>query len=130
MALDNVSAQFPRRRRVKQWMKRVASWKRWGELGVAVAVAALALGLVANARTSDANKHNATEAKTRAQQVAVETQARTQQLQDAFCGTTTSPGLLPTILKAHVTPETSQLGFQILVGARHAAQILQCPGAH
>lgn len=110
MTRDPVAAQFPIRTRIRWWTKRVVAWKRWIQLFGMTAVASLAIGLVAINNSGHEQK------------------ARTQQLQDAFCGTPKIPGLLPTILEAQTTPTTSQLGRQILAGARHAAEIVHCPG--
>lgn len=58
-----------------------------------------------------------------------ETRSRLHQLQDAFCGTGTTPGLLPSILSAPI-PKTNvpRWELHVMIGANHAAQIVRCPG--
>jgi hypothetical protein len=71
---------------------------------IAASAAGIALGAVANTRTSDESKR------------------RTQQLQDVICGVYVPIGNEP------VTSRTSQLGRTIVLATRHGALEIHCPG--
>lgn len=72
--------------------------------------------------TARISQHDAAQAKV---QAAAST-AELKRLQDAFCGTLASPGLLPVIASAPITAMTTPLGRKLIAESQRASRVIHC----
>ncbi len=95
-----------------------------GALGVILVGIVVALSLAYSAQSkSTQNAKNLAKA---TQQESSDNKMQLAKIQDALCGTTKDPGLLPTLASAPKSVQTAPLGIRLVRGAQHAQSVIQC----
>lgn len=83
----------------------------------------LIIAVAAQYKAADVARSQAVESAARA----ADSASTTQRIQDALCGSRAQPGIFVVVAQASTNVQTSALGRQLVIGAKHAVQVLHCP---